>query len=643
MNLVRINVHHVKKIQDFSEVENKRLPGMCLDPSQRSLTIKIIALEFIQAKIIRLFVIRAHYGIGRSCKGRRLRVVSLQKIQARVGSKRNKSMKTEGISSGPSSDDERCRNKNHQDIPPANHFVKAGNPEHDDHGQKKSWNVEDKRAERKARSEVNDQSPPGNQQERQGKNKKEGRKRLRVKGGGGVKEDRITTDQASDNQESREHFFLRTEPVNQINRRTEQQELGHAETKKIAPDHANPRKKEGVARSATGRNVDTIHGKPGTMNQVIAQPQVFFFIGKARNRREDGTVDYSREQINQKQEKSCPFKASPRVVPEKNLAWNRSRICIENGDVRGSHIAREAVRAFILDYLTENCHLRHSPEPGMNKRARIGPLFYHLLFTENAPENSALSFRSKCLLILMLFVVTRFATICGFECRQVDWLHSGPVYVADSAGYVATAEYVSRHGYMPTEDQPKYRQFAGLSLLMLIPNLLLHNLIWSGYVVVAISATACLFLIQYLFNDFRLSLIACVFLPYWITTTCTIYAEAPTMLCFLIGVWVLRDFRDQPRILYLGVFIAGYSVVLRQSAGFFVIPFLVIMAWKSPGGTLLAATEILCVAMLPLGIYLAWNWITIHEFFPQFKLHREAFFMELQVAHNTGRYSATLL
>ena len=274
---------------------------------------------------------------------------------------------------------------------------------------------------------------------------------------------------------------------------------------------------------------------------------------------------------------------------------------------------------------------------------KTGHWFYNLLFEREAPEKLILSFTLKCFCIVLLFSVTRFATILGFEYRQVDWLQSGPIYVSDPAGFVATANYLEQTGCMPTEDKPKYRQFAGLSLLMLAPNLFVKNMVWSGYLIVTTSAVLSLILIQYLFDDFRLSLITCVFLPYTITTTCTIFAEAPTMLCFLVGLWVLRDFRDRPVLLYLGIIVAGYCLVLRQSAGFFVIPSLVIIAWGSLGGTLFGIIRIACAALLPIAIYLLWIWVTIHQLFPQYKLHREAFLLELGVAHNTGRYSTTML
>lgn len=262
--------------------------------------------------------------------------------------------------------------------------------------------------------------------------------------------------------------------------------------------------------------------------------------------------------------------------------------------------------------------------------------FYRILFAADAPEERKLSTPAKYLLILALFAVTRLLTVWGFEHRGVDWLANDP------GGYVATANYVAQHGYMPTEDKIIYRQFAGLSLLMIAANLFIGNMVISGYVVVTVSAIAALFLIQHLFNDFRLSLISCVFLPYWITTTSTIFSEAPTVLCFLIGLWALRDFQERPALLCVAMIAAGYCLVIRQTAGIFVIPFIFIMGWKYREGSFVRAVGLVALAMIPISIYLLWNWVTIHELFPQVKLHRESMLANLALYPDPSRYSPTM-
>jgi len=259
-----------------------------------------------------------------------------------------------------------------------------------------------------------------------------------------------------------------------------------------------------------------------------------------------------------------------------------------------------------------------------------------ILFAPDAPEERRLSTPAKYALILLLFAVTRLVTVWGFEMRGVDWLANDP------GGYVATANYIAAHGYMPTEDQIIYRQYAGISLMMIPLNLLVGNMVISGYIIVTVCAIASLFLIQYLFGDFRLSLISTVFLPYWITTTSTIFSEAPTQLCFLVGLWAFLRGQERPVLFLLAIFFAGYALVVRQNAGLFVMLFIFIMGWKYRGGSFLRACGLAAVAMIPIAIYLTWNWLTIHQLFPQTKLHLESLRAEVAAHPDPARYSTTL-
>jgi hypothetical protein len=258
-----------------------------------------------------------------------------------------------------------------------------------------------------------------------------------------------------------------------------------------------------------------------------------------------------------------------------------------------------------------------------------------LLFAPDAPEERRLSTPAKYALILLLFAVTRLITVWGFETRGVDWLANDP------GGYVATANYIAAHGYMPTEDQIIYRQYAGISLLMIPVNLLVGNMVISGYIVVTVCAVASIFLIQYLFNNFRLSLISTVFLPYWITTTSTIFSEAPTELCFLVGVWAFLRGQERPVLFLLAIIFAGYALVVRQNAGIFVMPFIFIMGWQYRGGSFLRACKLSALAVIPIALYLLWNWLTIHQLFPQLKLHHESLLGEIANSQ-PGRYSPTM-
>ena len=258
------------------------------------------------------------------------------------------------------------------------------------------------------------------------------------------------------------------------------------------------------------------------------------------------------------------------------------------------------------------------------------------LFAPDAPEERRLSTPAKYALILLLFIVTRLVTVWGFEMRGVDWLANDP------GGYVATANYIAAHGYMPTEDQIIYRQYAGISLMMIPLNLVVGNMVISGYIVVTVCAIASLFLIQHLFGDFRLSLISTVFLPYWIATTSTIFSEAPTELCFLVGLWAFLRGQDRPVLFLLAILFAGYALVVRQNAGLFVMPFIFIMAWQFRGDRFLRACGLAALAMVPIAIYLTWNWLTIHQLFPQTKLHLESLRAEVAAHPDPARYSTTL-
>ena len=258
------------------------------------------------------------------------------------------------------------------------------------------------------------------------------------------------------------------------------------------------------------------------------------------------------------------------------------------------------------------------------------------LFAPDAPEERRLSTPAKYALILALFIVTRLVTVWGFEMRGVDWLGNDP------GGYVATANYIAAHGYMPTEDQIIYRQYAGISLLMIVVNLLAGNMVISGYIVVTVCAIASIFLIQYLFDDFRLSLISTVFLPYWITTTSTIFSEAPTELCYLVGLWAFLRGQERPALVLLAIIFAGYALVVRQNAGIFVMPFIFIMAWQFRGDRFLRACGLAALAMIPIVLYLLWNWLTIHQLFPQTKLHLESLRAEVAAHPDPSRYSTTL-
>ena len=151
-----------------------------------------------------------------------------------------------------------------------------------------------------------------------------------------------------------------------------------------------------------------------------------------------------------------------------------------------------------------------------------------IFFASDAPEEGRLPLWAKYALPLVLFGLVRIATAQALDYRGVHY--------DDDIGYVAGAIYIVEHGHVSDVHSQLYRQFPGLSLLMILPNLLLHNMVLSGYVVVIGCALADVCLVQYLFNDFRLTVIFTFFFPWWITTSVAIFSEPSSDLCFLLGI-----------------------------------------------------------------------------------------------------------
>ena len=65
-------------------------------------------------------------------------------------------------------------------------------------------------------------------------------------------------------------------------------------------------------------------------------------------------------------------------------------------------------------------------------------------------------------------------------------------------------------------------------------------------------------------------------------------------------------------------------------------------ASSAPGGSFLKSVVTCAIASLPLALFLAWNWFTIHQFFPQFKLQHENLMLEIARNGDPGHYSAQM-
>jgi hypothetical protein len=240
-----------------------------------------------------------------------------------------------------------------------------------------------------------------------------------------------------------------------------------------------------------------------------------------------------------------------------------------------------------------------------------------LLFVPDAERNAGLSPLACYLLPIFVFGLTRLLNILSFWHRHINQEKT------DAQGYIATAAYVAAHGHLPTLHDQLYRQFPGLSLLMIPFHALLHNYLFTGEMLAVVSALLCLVLVQYLFDDVRLTILSTVFLPWTITVSISVASEWPTCLCLLIALWTLRDARRWSAPFCLGVLIGGYALLLRPPAMFFAMPLLGLWVWREPGGGLLRAIAVLALASVPYAALLTWNGLTIHDLFPEKPLQQD--------------------
>jgi hypothetical protein len=260
---------------------------------------------------------------------------------------------------------------------------------------------------------------------------------------------------------------------------------------------------------------------------------------------------------------------------------------------------------------------------------------YTLFFAEDDAASKRLRLWQQYLIIFLLFFATRAVAYSVIHARGGDYLANDP------SNYIAMATYFEQHHAPPAEDNQSYRQFAGLSLLMWPTNLLVGNMILSGLIVSAGGSILSVFLFHHLFRDFRLSLMFTIFLPWWIAANYTIVSEGAAMACFLVGVWALRDHPDNALLLILGLLVAGFSVVIRQTALFYVYPFIFLYALLQPGQGLAKAVLYSVIAIVPFAAYLAWNWVNIHMLFPQLRMQQETTAIFLSELHHPQWYGSS--
>jgi hypothetical protein len=217
----------------------------------------------------------------------------------------------------------------------------------------------------------------------------------------------------------------------------------------------------------------------------------------------------------------------------------------------------------------------------------------------------------KYLIPVTLFLLSRAVIFYIFRLRGMDDI--------DGHGYVATANYLAQHGHLPTEFNELYRQFPGLSILMALLNPVIGNMTLTGHLLVIGCSIGSIVLMQYLFNDLRTTIIYVFFFYGFMNATSTYYimSEAGVDACFLLCCAALLKSRPSSPLYWMGLFVGGFSVVIRQNAAFLIFPFIFVYTLANAPVTWRRVIWPNLVSLLPLVIYLAWNWVTIRELFPQ--------------------------
>ena len=237
-----------------------------------------------------------------------------------------------------------------------------------------------------------------------------------------------------------------------------------------------------------------------------------------------------------------------------------------------------------------------------------------LFFVPKLASAAEPTFRVAVTLAILLFLATRFSVLAIFAARDYHILGS------DSGNYIAIADFIRENGRLPNTDTTSSRQYPGLALLMAAVTPIFGSTVVAGYFVSGLAAIGSLILFHALFRNFRLTLLYVVFVPSWVASSSLIMSEGPTFLLMLTAIWALHRESLLPRRLFF-LFVAGFIMVVRNTAAIFLIPFIVAWWWeqerKQYGWNRLFAYA-LATAALPL-VYLSWNWFTLGELYPQLR------------------------
>jgi hypothetical protein len=158
--------------------------------------------------------------------------------------------------------------------------------------------------------------------------------------------------------------------------------------------------------------------------------------------------------------------------------------------------------------------------------------------------------------IVLFFAATRALVAYAFHLRGLS------LPASDGRAYVMIAEYLAEHGRLPTEGRHEWRQFPGLSYLILAVSMVLGDKVLSGFVVHFAGGLGALLFFQWRYGSLRLTLLLAIFLPSWISAN--IMTEGLSMLLLLLAIEVFQRLRHDGWAM-VGALVAGYGLVVRET------------------------------------------------------------------------------
>jgi hypothetical protein len=230
------------------------------------------------------------------------------------------------------------------------------------------------------------------------------------------------------------------------------------------------------------------------------------------------------------------------------------------------------------------------------------------LFVPDAQPPDPVASRETVTRWLALFIVSRVLVLAIYHLRHMAFEGSDPT------NYLALARFIQSHGHLPA-DAFIGRQFPGLPFLIVAADHVFHDLTVSGYVVAWGGALASVALFHATWRSDRLTAIYTIFVPGWVSASSRIMSEGCTLALFLVAILALTRATGWRQLLLLVV--AGYAIVVRNTAIVFLLPLVIAWSLARPRATAKQLALRLLAVLLPVAIYLAYNEATIGLLLPQ--------------------------